>query len=91
MVRIYIRMLRIPFKWFEFGYEWLEWLEFVFESLLNGSTPFRVVQICIRMFQIWFQWLVFGFECFESLSNGLNLDSNASNLDSNASNPFRIL
>ena len=43
-----------------------------------------MVQICIRMFQIWFQWLVFGFECFESISNGLNLDSNASN-------PFRIL
>jgi len=51
--------------WFKFG--------------SNASNPFRMVIICIRMLRIPFEWLEFVFECFESLSNGLNLNSNGSN------------
>ena len=68
VVRICIRMLRIPFKWLEFAFE-------RFEPLSNGSNlhsnalnPVRKIRICIQ----WFEW-------FESLSNGLKLHSNASN------------
>ena len=70
MVRIYIRMLRNPFKWVEFA---LEYVEFG----LNGETlhskasnHFRMVRIYIQMPQITFEWLEFGYECFKSLSNG---------------------
>ena len=84
MVRIWIRMLRIPFEWFKFAFK-------SFESLSNGSNldsnalnPFRIVLICIRMLRIPFKclalafetflsWLEFGFECIESLSNSSNL------------------
>ena len=63
MVRICIRMLRIPFDWFEFAFECLE-------SFSNGlnlhSNPFRMVQICIRIL------FEFAIECFESLSNASN-------------------
>ena len=36
------------------------------------------------MLRILFEWFEFAFDCFESLSNG-------SNLDCNASNPFRMV
>ena len=81
MFRISIRMFRISF---EFGLE-------CFKSLSNDLTPFRMVRIYIRMVRIYirmvriyirmlripFRWLEFGFEYFESLSNGLNLDTNS--------------
>ena len=70
MVRIWIRMIRIPFEWFEFGFE-------SFESLLNGvnfdldvSNPIPIVRICIRMFRISFEGLEFAFECLKFGSNG---------------------
>ena len=65
MVQIWIRMLQIPFEWFEFPFE-------CFESLSNGlnfhsdaSNPFQIARICIQMNGI-------PFEVFE-------MDLNASN------------
>ena len=86
MVRICIRMLQ-PWIWIRMLQILFRWLEFVFEcfeSLSNGSTPFRMVWICIQMCRILFEWLDFAFECFKSLSN-------VSNLYSNASSPFRMV
>ena len=69
----------MSFKWFEFGFEYLE-------SLSNGSNLhsyasnlIRMVQICLRMLRILFEWFKFGFKQLEYLLNGLNLHSNASN------------
>ena len=77
MVRIYIRMLQVPFEWVKFTFE-------CFETLLNGlnlhsnaSNWVRMVRICIQMLRIWFELLEFAFECFESRSKGENLHSNA--------------
>ena len=72
-----IQTLRIPFKWFEFGFECpFEWLEFAskcFESLSKGlnlhsnaSNLFQVVRIWIRMLRISFEWFEF------ALGNALN-------------------
>ena len=96
MVRICIRMLRIPFEWFEFAFECFESLSKGSNLHSNASNPFRIVRICIRMLlitgmvRIWirtlripFEWFEFAFEHFESLSIGLNLHWNASN-------PFRM-
>ena len=77
MFWIWIWMLWIPFEWFEFGFE-------CFESLSNGSTPFRMVRICIWMLWVPFEWFQFTFECFKTVSNGLNLDFDVSN-------PFQIV
>ena len=98
MVRICIRMLRIPFDWFEFAFECFKSLSNGSNVHSNGSNPFRKIRICIsnasnpfQIVRIWirklripFEWFEFAFECFESLSNG-------SNLHSNASNPFRMV
>ena len=43
-----------------------------------------MARIYIRMLRIPFEWLEFTFECFESLSNGLHLNSKAWN-------PFRMI
>ena len=81
------RMLRIPFKWFEFGFE-------CFESFLTVRICIRVLQIpfewlefafeffnsCIRILRILFEWFQFPFEWLESLSNGENMHLNTSNL-----------
>jgi len=72
MVRICIRMLRIPFEWFEFAFECFESFSKGSNLHSNASNPFRMVRICIRMLRIRFKWLEFAFECFESVSNGWN-------------------
>ena len=65
MVRISIRMLRIPFEYMiqisiRIPLEWFEFALECFESILNGYN--------------------FSFECLECHLRGLNLHSNASNL-----------
>ena len=97
MVRICIRMVRIsfewfelafgiPFKWWEFAFEWLE-------SLLNGSNLHsnasnfvRTVWIGILMlrtsfewFELALEWLEFAFEWLESHFTCWNLHSNCLN------------
>ena len=76
MIRIWVRMLRIPFKWFEFAFKRMEsrlkcskWIRML-RTLSNGSNfhsndsnPFRMIRISITM--------------LETLSN--------------ASNPFRMV
>ena len=64
MVRIFIRMFRIPFERLEVGFEG-------FESLLkdsnlhsNALNAFRVVGILFRNFRIRFELFEFGFENF---------------------------
>ena len=63
MFGICIRMLRISFEWFKFGFERLESLWNGSNSHSNDSNPY---------FKFAFEWL-------ESLSNGSNMHSNASN------------
>ena len=77
LVWIWIRMLRILFKWFGIAFESFEslWFEFEFKcfetlsdgynSHLNASNPFRMVLILIRILQVYFEWLEFAFECFK--------------------------
>ena len=65
MVGIYIRMLPIPFEWFEFAFECVESHSNGSKLLSNGSIPVRMVRIL--------------FEWFESCSNGSNLYVNAFN------------
>ena len=95
MVRICIQKLWIPFKRLEFAFECFESLSNGLNLDSNPSNPFRMVRICIRMpfwivriciriLPIPFECFEFAFKCFESLSNGLNLDSNALN-------PFRMV
>ena len=77
-VQICIRMLWIPFEWFEFAFKRLE-------SLSKGSKfPFLMVWNWSRKLWVSFEWFNFTFECFESLSNG-------SNLHWNVSNPFEMV
>ena len=66
----WIRMLWIPFEWFEFTFK-------CFESLSNGSNldsnasnPFWMVWICILILQIPFECLEFAFKTFLSRSKG---------------------
>ena len=77
---IWIRMLRIPFEWFKFGFEG-------FESVLPWT-----VRICIRMFRIQFEWFEFGFECFRMLFRMVRICIRISfegfEFGSNDSNPF---
>ena len=94
MVRICIRMLQIPFEWFEFAFECFQSISNGLNLHSNASNLVRKVRICIRMLSIpfeWFEfaleffesifeWFEFAFECFQSISYGLNLHSNASNL-----------
>ena len=93
MVRIWIRMLRIPFEWFEFTFECFESLRMVriwirmLRILSNGSNSFRMVRIWIRMLRIGmrmlsmpFEWLEFAFDFFEPRLKDSNLHSNAQNL-----------
>ena len=80
-------MLRIPFKWFEFAFEWwnlvgmvqicIQMLRIPFEWLhSNASNLIRMVRVCIQMLWVWFEWLAFAFKCFDSHSNSSNLRSN---------------
>ena len=74
MVRIDIRMIRIPF-------EWLEPLSNGSNLRSNASNVVRMIRIGIRMItRIPFEWFKFAFEWLEPLSNGSNLHSNASNV-----------
>ena len=77
-------------QWFRFSFECFEPLLNGSNLDANASTPFqmvwilhsnpfRMVQIYIQKLRIPFKRFKFGCECFESLSNGSNLDSNASN------------
>ena len=45
MIKICIRMLRIPFEWLEFAFECLEslWKDLILD--LKGSNPFRMIRI----------------------------------------------
>ena len=70
MVRIWSRMLRIPFEWLELGFESFESLSNGWKLDSNASNPFQIVRIWSRMFRIPFEWLELGIKCFESLSNG---------------------
>ena len=92
MVRIWIEMLQIPFECFEFGFECFEScssgsnLHSNASNLLSclnldsiASNPFQMFRNFIRLLRIAFKWVEFGFECFESFSNGSNLDLNALN------------
>ena len=89
MIRICIRMVRIPFDWFEIAFECFESRTVGSNLHSNASNPFRTVRNCIQMLRISFEWLEFAFECFESRLNGSNLQSESLlNLHSNASNPF---
>ena len=58
MVRISIRMLRIPFEWLEFPFECFKSLSNGWNLHSNASNPFRVVLFSIRMLSV-------PFECFE--------------------------
>ena len=92
----FIRMLRNPFEWFEFAFQCFEFLSNGSNLHSNGSNnfrhsnafeslnPFQMLRIWIWMLRIPFEWFEFAFQCFESISNG-------SNLNSNASNPFRMV
>ena len=64
MVRICIRMLRIPFEWFEVGFEGFESLSKDSNLHSNASNAFRVVGILFRKFRIPFELFEFGFESF---------------------------
>ena len=82
LVQIWIRMLRIPFKWFKIAFQCFEMV--------------GMVRLSIRMLRIPFEWFEFTFECFESLLNGSNFRpfecyESCSNLDWNASNPFQMV
>ena len=83
MVRISFEWFKlafgIPFKWWEFAFEWLE-------SLLNGSNlhsnasnVVRMIRICILMLRTSFERLEFAFEWLESHFNCWNLHSNCLN------------
>ena len=72
-------MLRIPFKWFELGFERFKSLSNGSNLYLNASNLFRMIRIWIQMLRIPFEWLEFAFEFLQSISNGSNFDSNASN------------
>ena len=60
-VRIPFRMvricIRIPFEWFEFGFEFLESRLKGSNLDLNASNAFRMVWICIGTLWITFKWL----------------------------------
>ena len=65
MVRICIRIVRIPFECFELAFQ-------LFKSLTNGSNlhsnasnPFRMVQISFEWFEFEFRMLRISFEWFE--------------------------
>ena len=106
VVQIWIRMLRIPFGWFEFAIK-------CFESCSKGSNLHsnawnlvRMVTICIRMFWIFFEWLELTFMVlilFEWLDASTPFRmvkiciecfeslSNGSNFQSNPSNSYRMV
>ena len=66
-VRIWIRMLKIPFYWFELAFECFESLSNSFNLYSNASNLFRTVRIYIQILRS-FEGFEFGFECFESFS-----------------------
>ena len=59
MLRIFIRMVKIPFESFEFARDW--------------SNLARMLRICIRLLRITFECFEFSFEWLETLSICLNL------------------
>ena len=60
----HFQMVRIPFEWFKFAFEFFE--------------SFQIVRICIRMLRILFELFQFTFESFKSLLNSSDFDENAS-------------
>ena len=67
MVEICIRILRIPFEWLEFAFEYLESLSKGLKLDLKASNPFRMIRIWSGMLRIPFEWFKFALEWFESL------------------------
>ena len=55
MVRIYIRMLQVPFERVELTFECFETLSNGLNLNSNASNPFRKIRIYIRMFRIPFE------------------------------------
>ena len=92
IVQICIRMLRIPFRWFEPAFELIESHSKGSNLPSNVSNFVQMVAICIQMVRIPFDCLKFAFECFKSFSNHsfkrFKYVSNGLKLHSNASNPF---
>ena len=85
MVRISIRMIRIPFEWSKFAVEW-------FESHSSGSRS-RSTSSNFRV-RILFEWLKYALECFKSIGicvRVLQIPSKRWNLHSSASNPVRMV
>ena len=70
MLRICIKMVRIPFEWLEFAFERFIFLSNDSNLDSNSSNLVRSVQIWIRMLRMPFEWFEFALECFEFLSNG---------------------
>ena len=106
MVRIWMWMPRLPFKWFEFCIRIpFEWLEFAFECFKycskssnlhsNASNFGQMVPICISMLRIPFEFALkcfkIWFELFEFAFECFESLSNGSNLHSKASNPFQTV
>ena len=83
MVEICIRMLRISFEWFKFGFERLESLWNILNLHLNDSNPFWMVRTWFRMVRIPFKWFEYAFKCFQSRLIGSILHSNSENPDLN--------
>ena len=49
MIRSWIQKLRIPFEWFEFGFESFESFSNGSDLHSNASNPFRMIRIYIRL------------------------------------------
>ena len=79
MDRICIWMLRIPFEWLEFALELFEFLSIGYNLHWNALNLVCRVWIWIPMLQISFEMLELAFEHFETFSNGSNLHLNALN------------
>ena len=99
MVRIFIQLLQILFKWLEFEFQWLKSLSNCSNLHSIALNVVRMLPICIRMVRITFEWFECAFGCFESRSCGSNLLSkcmleslsHGSNFNSSALNPDQML
>ena len=70
MVGIGIPVLRIPFEWLEYAFEWFESRSNGWNWHSNASIPDRRVGIGILIIRTPFNWMELAFECFECCSNG---------------------
>ena len=52
IVRIWFRMVRIPFEWFEFAFKWLELLSNSSNMPSNASNFVQIVRIFLPNVQI---------------------------------------